>query len=84
MTLIGNRLLAAVPSDHRGQLGAVALSPVHAEEFDAAAVRALCDRDPVLGQALALYVAGVIGHRLRVTRLRLLDLYAPYGVGARS
>ncbi|MEO3755294.1 cyclic nucleotide-binding domain-containing protein [Streptomyces sp. B6B3] len=69
---------------HHWHLGAVAVSPVHAQEYDAAAVRALCDRDPVLGQALAVYVAGVVGHRLRATRRRLLDLYAPYGAGAAS
>jgi CRP-like cAMP-binding protein len=139
MTLIGNRLLAAIPADHRGQLiqltrevefpagtrifsegdradrfwtidsgsvaldlhvagrpaatvetlgpgellgwswllppyrwqlGAVAVSPVHAEEFDAAAVRALCDRDPVLGQALAVHVAGALGQRVPTVRRR--------------
>lgn len=66
---------------HRWHLGAEAASPVRAEEFDAAAVRALCVDDPVLGQALAVFVAGAVGHRLRSTRTRLLDLYGPYGSG---
>ena len=66
----------------RWHLGAEATSPVRAEEFDAAAVRALCDEDPVLGRALATYVAGVVGRRLRSTRTRLLDLYGPYGSGS--
>ncbi|MFI6053402.1 cyclic nucleotide-binding domain-containing protein [Streptomyces violascens] len=63
------------------QLGATAATEVHALEFDAAAVRALCDEDPVLGQALARGVAEVVGHRLRAARVRLLDLYGPYGSG---
>ncbi|MET7761356.1 cyclic nucleotide-binding domain-containing protein [Streptomyces sp. NPDC005336] len=66
----------------RWHLGAEAVTPVRAEEFDAAAVRALCDEDPVLGHALAAYVAGVVGRRLRSTRNRLLDLYGPYGSGS--
>ncbi|MBB5938407.1 cyclic nucleotide-binding domain-containing protein [Streptomyces zagrosensis] len=63
-------------------LGATALSAVQADEYDAAQVRALCADDPVLGQAVALYVAGIIGGRLRSSRRRLLDLYGPYGSGA--
>ncbi|MBL1098817.1 cyclic nucleotide-binding domain-containing protein [Streptomyces coffeae] len=62
----------------RWHLGAEAVSLVRAEEFDAATVRALCREDPVLGSALATYVAGVVGRRLRSTRSRLLDLYGPY------
>ncbi|WP_165988928.1 cyclic nucleotide-binding domain-containing protein [Streptomyces sp. YIM 98790] len=64
-------------------LGAVALSPVRAHEFDAAAVRALCEADPVLGRAVARRVAEIVGHRLQTARVRLLDLYGPYGSGMR-
>ncbi|MDJ0465548.1 cyclic nucleotide-binding domain-containing protein [Streptomyces sp. H27-C3] len=62
-------------------LGAEAATEVRALEFDAMAVRALCAEDPELGQALVSRVAEVIGQRLRATRVRLLDLYGPYGSG---
>ncbi|MFF3763946.1 cyclic nucleotide-binding domain-containing protein [Streptomyces sp. NPDC001922] len=64
---------------HQWHLGAVASTDVEAWEFEAAPVRRLCERDPALGQALAVVVAGVIGHRLRSARTRLLDLYGPPG-----
>lgn len=64
-------------------LGAETLSPVRATEFDAEAVRRLCREDPELGHALVLGCAEVIAHRLTSARTRLLDLYAPYGSGAR-
>ncbi|MEV7869941.1 cyclic nucleotide-binding domain-containing protein [Streptomyces sp. NPDC088124] len=66
---------------HRWHLGAEASSPVRAYEFDAATVRELCARDPALDHELCTYVAGVIARRLRAARVRLLDLYAPYGAG---
>lgn len=56
-------------------LGAEALSPVRALEFDAEAVRTLCDQDPVLGQALTRCVAEAIGSRLRAARMRLISVY---------
>lgn len=62
---------------HRWHLGAEALEPTLAWEFDAAAVRALCAERPALGLALVTVVAGTIGERLRATRTRLLDLYGP-------
>ncbi|MGI5466623.1 Crp/Fnr family transcriptional regulator [Streptomyces sp. CA-132043] len=62
-------------------LGAEALSPVRAWEFDAEVVRGLCHEDPVLGRDLVLACAEVIGHRLRCARTRLMDLYGPYGSG---
>jgi CRP-like cAMP-binding protein len=65
-------------------LGARALTEVQADEFDAEAVRALCAADSELGQAVALGVAAVIGHRLVTARTRLLDLFAPYGSGERG
>ncbi|WP_269854702.1 cyclic nucleotide-binding domain-containing protein [Streptomyces sp. RPT161] len=65
-------------------LGARALTEVRADEFDAEAVRALCAGDPELGQAVAVGVAAVVGHRLMTARTRLLDLYAPYGSGERG
>jgi hypothetical protein len=44
-------------------------------------VRELCAKDPELRHELWAYVAEVIGSRLRSARVRLLDLYAPYGAG---
>ncbi|GHH72678.1 hypothetical protein GCM10018793_10090 [Streptomyces sulfonofaciens] len=64
------------------QLGAEALSPVRAHEFDAEAVRALCRSDPPLEAAVSQWVGRVLAHRLQTARNRLLDLYAPYGSGA--
>ncbi|MEW2515300.1 cyclic nucleotide-binding domain-containing protein [Streptomyces sp. NPDC046870] len=62
-------------------LGAEATSPVRAWEFDACAVRALCAADPAFGRAIATWVGRVAAQRLHASRVRLLDLYAPYGSG---
>ncbi|MFJ2651826.1 Crp/Fnr family transcriptional regulator [Streptomyces sp. NPDC087420] len=62
-------------------LGAEAMTPVRAWEFDAVAARLLCQDDPVLGAAVALWVGQVVSLRLHTTRTRLLDLYGPYGSG---
>lgn len=63
------------------QLGAEAMSPVRAHEFDAAAVRQLCASDSELDAAVSRWVGKVLAHRLQAARNRLLDLYAPYGSG---
>ncbi|MGW1809751.1 Crp/Fnr family transcriptional regulator [Streptomyces sp. NPDC002078] len=62
-------------------LGAEALSPVRAWEFDAGAVRAVCAAEPEFGRAVAVWVGRVVAQRLHASRVRLLDLYAPYGSG---
>ncbi|MFF8594569.1 cyclic nucleotide-binding domain-containing protein [Streptomyces sp. NPDC015220] len=62
-------------------LGAEAMSPVRAWEFDAGAVRTLCGDDAEFGRATAVWVGRVVAQRLRASRVRLLDLYAPYGGG---
>ncbi|GAA2539958.1 MULTISPECIES: cyclic nucleotide-binding domain-containing protein [Streptomyces] len=64
------------------QLGAEALSPVRAWEFDAGAVRAVCAQDAEFGRSVATWVGRVVTHRLQASRMRLLDLYAPYGSGS--
>lgn len=46
-------------------------------EFDAAAVRALCEDDAELGRAVYKYVAETVAERLYGTRTRLLQLYGP-------
>jgi CRP-like cAMP-binding protein len=66
---------------HRWHLGARASSPVRAYEFDASAIRELCGTNQELKDELCTYVSGVIAGRLRSARVRLLDLYAPYGAG---
>ncbi|MEV7286295.1 cyclic nucleotide-binding domain-containing protein [Streptomyces sp. NPDC093252] len=69
---------------HVWHLGAEATTPVRAYEFDATAVRAMCDEDAVLGRAVARWVGDVLAHRLHASRTRLLDLYGPYGAGQRA
>ncbi|CAL9340097.1 cyclic nucleotide-binding domain-containing protein [Streptomyces sp. enrichment culture] len=63
------------------ELGAEAMSLVRAHEFDAAAVRALCEAETAFGYALTQWVGQVLSHRLQATRVRLLDMYAPHGSG---
>ncbi|MFE0101008.1 Crp/Fnr family transcriptional regulator [Streptomyces sp. NPDC059009] len=66
---------------HAWQLGAEAASPLRAHEFDAAAVRAMCAADSAFGRSVGQWVGRVLAHRLQAARVRLLDLYAPYGSG---
>ncbi|MDH6514872.1 CRP-like cAMP-binding protein [Streptomyces sp. SAI-135] len=67
---------------HTYHLGAEATTPVRAYEFDATAVRRMCQEDPAMGNTVALWVGDVLAHRLRSARTRLLDLYAPHGSGS--
>ncbi|MEI5525645.1 cyclic nucleotide-binding domain-containing protein [Streptomyces brasiliscabiei] len=67
---------------HVWHLGAEATTPVRAYEFDATAVRLMCQEDPAMGRAVGLWVGEVLAHRLQAARTRLLDLYAPYGSGS--
>ncbi|MDF3144918.1 MULTISPECIES: cyclic nucleotide-binding domain-containing protein [unclassified Streptomyces] len=68
---------------HVWHLGAEASSPLRAYEFDATAVRGMCQSDPEFGRSIARWVGEVVAHRLQAARVRLLDLYAPYGSGTR-
>lgn len=83
-TLDHNQLLgwSWLFAPHSWHLGAEATSPVRAYEFDATAVRSMCRDDPALGASVAQWVGDVLAHRLRSSRTRLLDLYAPYGSGS--
>lgn len=56
--------------------GAIAVSPALALQFDAAAVRAACAADPVLGAEVTRRVAGVMARRLTGTRTRLVAVSA--------
>lgn len=62
------------------RFGAVASQPMQAFAFDAAAVRAASDADPVLGYELSRRLSAVVVHRLQVTRSRLLRASAHEGV----
>ncbi|MFI2200488.1 Crp/Fnr family transcriptional regulator [Streptomyces sp. NPDC020192] len=66
---------------HLWHLGAETMSPVRAWQFDAEAVRRLCAEDAEFGRAIAVWVGQVVAQRLHASRIRLLDLYAPYGSG---
>jgi CRP-like cAMP-binding protein len=67
---------------HTWHLGAQTSSPLRAYEFDATAVRTLCQEDAEFGRRIARRVGEVVAHRLQAARVRLLDLYAPYGSGS--
>ncbi|WP_405876482.1 cyclic nucleotide-binding domain-containing protein [Streptomyces sp. NBC_00005] len=67
---------------HTWHLGAEAATPLRTYEFDATAVRDLCREDPEFGRSVARWVGEVVAHRLQAARIRLLDLYAPYGSGS--
>lgn len=58
---------------YRWQFGAVALSTCHALTLDGPRVRALCQRDPGLGQELTTRFLHVMSDRLHAARRRLAD-----------
>ncbi|MHC3469876.1 Crp/Fnr family transcriptional regulator [Streptomyces sp. 7R007] len=60
------------------QLGAEAVTPLRAYEFDAVAVRLMCLDDAGFGQAVEHWVGRVLAHRLNAARARLVDLYGIY------
>jgi CRP/FNR family cyclic AMP-dependent transcriptional regulator len=61
---------------YRWQFSAVAADLVHSIDFDAEAVRRLCEEDPAVGYELTKRFAAVLAERLRSARLRLVDVYA--------
>jgi len=61
---------------YQWRLGAVATQPTQAFAFDARAVRAACDADPVLGYELSRRFSAVVVRRLQATRTRLLEAWA--------
>jgi CRP/FNR family transcriptional regulator, cyclic AMP receptor protein len=58
---------------YQWRFGAVAVQPTQAFVFDAAAVRAACDADPVLGYEISRRFSAVVVHRLQATRARLIQ-----------
>ncbi len=61
---------------YRWHFGAVTRAATRAVEFDAPAVRDLCEADPVFGYRLVRRFIPVLVDRLQASRIRLLDLYA--------
>jgi len=57
---------------YKWAFGAVAVTPVEAFEFDAAAVREHCAADPELGYDLNQRITRVLANRLQATRIRLI------------
>ncbi|WP_405876864.1 cyclic nucleotide-binding domain-containing protein [Streptomyces sp. NBC_01136] len=66
---------------HVWQLSAETVTPLRAYEFDAVAVRLMCEDDPQFGRAVEHWVGRVLAHRLHAARTRLLDLYGNPGNG---
>jgi CRP/FNR family transcriptional regulator, cyclic AMP receptor protein len=61
---------------YQWRFGAVATQPTQAFVFDAPAVRAACDADPLLGYELSRRFSAVVVRRLQATRARLIDACA--------
>ena len=61
---------------YQWRFGATATQPMQAYAFDARAVRAACDADPVLGYELSRRFFAAVVHRLQATRARLLEAHA--------
>ena len=61
---------------YQWRFGAIATQPTQAFVFDAQAVRAACDADPLLGYELSQRFSAVVVHRLQATRARLIEACA--------
>lgn len=57
---------------YRWEFGAVCAGPLEAFEFDAAAIRARCEADPLFGYELTRRLLRVFARRLQSTRTRLI------------
>ncbi|GAA1912686.1 hypothetical protein GCM10009716_23070 [Streptomyces sodiiphilus] len=68
---------------HRWRFGAQTAGEVTALEFDAAAVRDLCDREPEVGVTILKAVTEALAHRLTAARTRVLSVYGAGPVSAR-
>jgi CRP/FNR family transcriptional regulator, cyclic AMP receptor protein len=58
---------------YQWRFGAVATQPTQAFVFDAAAVRAACDADPLLGYEISRRFSAAVVQRLQATRARLIE-----------
>jgi CRP/FNR family cyclic AMP-dependent transcriptional regulator len=61
---------------YQWRFGAATKQRVQAFEFDARAVRAVCDEDPAVGYELSRRISGILARRLEATHARLRDSYA--------
>ncbi|HEY2690969.1 MAG TPA: cyclic nucleotide-binding domain-containing protein [Streptosporangiaceae bacterium] len=61
---------------YQWRFGAVTRQRMQAFEFDARAVRAICDEDPAVGYQLSRRISGILARRLEATQARLRDSYA--------
>ena len=61
---------------YQWRFGAIATQPAQAFVFDAPAVRAACDADPLLGYELSRRFSAVVVRRLQATRARLIEACA--------
>ncbi len=61
--------------------GAMTTQPMQGFEFDARAVRAACEDDPVMGYEMWKRFTGAVVRRLQTTRARLLESYAHSEMG---
>jgi CRP-like cAMP-binding protein len=66
---------------YRWHYSARALEETHTVHFDAPALHARMDRDPVLGYALYQRFAALIVQRLQAARLQGMDIYGGGDVG---
>jgi CRP/FNR family transcriptional regulator, cyclic AMP receptor protein len=61
---------------YQWRFGAVATQPTQAFVFDADAVRAACDADPLLGYEISRRFSVAVVQRLQATRARLIEVCA--------
>jgi CRP-like cAMP-binding protein len=64
------------------EFGAVCSGPLHAFEFDAAAIRARCAADPLFGYELTGRLLRVLARRLQSTRTRLIAGSVAHAAGS--
>ena len=67
---------SSIATEHAKFASARAVVPTNAYAFDAAQVRALCERDHDFGYALTRRLLATVADRLKATRMQLLDLFA--------
>lgn len=77
-TLVRNDVigLSWMHPPYQWRFGAIAVQPLQAYVFDARAVRAACDADPMLGYELSIRFFAAVTRRLQATRARLLEAHA--------
>lgn len=72
-TVVAGELLSwsALVPPHQTTAAAVTRTEAHLVAIEALAVRAMCEKDPLVGYRLMSYVAGVLRHRLDGALLQL-------------